>query len=344
VELHTDGRPDIDLRAGAADRAAFEAAALQCHEHACIPWHANVVWTSSPLAMALAAPVAALLIALRRCGHGERHDSELEEAVRAFTTQDAVGAAVVSAVREAVGRARHEPPPGASSALVRVVNLAVSGVVTDQLRRSAGLTAGSNGSAALRAMRLAVHADVRDALARTSLTASSMQHALREVIRRAWFLYVSGRHRYAFSRLYEEVWGSDVTDAPERAYQSAAAEACSWYPHREFLMASEWPCELRPELLPGQSHQPGGQALVWSDGWSVHLEGGHCMQQWIIKSPEALTVARVDNERNADTRCLLMEDCGRQRDIRDCAAETVDCVPASQPIAGLPGHACCARS
>jgi hypothetical protein len=243
----------------------------------------------------------------------------------------------VNAVRAAVSRARRERPPQTASALERVVNLAVNGVVTGQLRSSAGLGASMSGSAALRAMRLAVHADVRWALERTSLAGSPRQLALREVMLRAWYPYISGRHRYAFSRLFEQVWGVGDTDARERAYQSAAAGACCWYPHREFLIASEWPCELRPELLRARPGRPGGQALLWKDRWGVHLQGGHRVPQWVIEQPDALTVARIESERNAEVRRVLIEHYGWQRYIRDCGAEVVDSVPESHAIAAFRG-------
>ncbi len=55
---------EIGLRTGYADRPRFETAVEKCYRYADIPWHGNVVWVSSPLVMAFAAPTAALLILL----------------------------------------------------------------------------------------------------------------------------------------------------------------------------------------------------------------------------------------------------------------------------------------
>jgi hypothetical protein len=44
----------------------FQEAARQLYRHANIQWHGNVVWVSSPLALAV--PAACLLIHLRRNG------------------------------------------------------------------------------------------------------------------------------------------------------------------------------------------------------------------------------------------------------------------------------------
>lgn len=73
----------IGLRTGDADRAKFEAAAKRCYEHAGIPWHGNVVWTTSPLAMAFAAPAAAYLIALiRKLSEGDAVDVAVLETIK----------------------------------------------------------------------------------------------------------------------------------------------------------------------------------------------------------------------------------------------------------------------
>ena len=57
---------EVGLRTGKADRAKFEAAAKKCYEYAGIPWHGNVVWTTSPLVVAFAAPTASFVIELLR--------------------------------------------------------------------------------------------------------------------------------------------------------------------------------------------------------------------------------------------------------------------------------------
>lgn len=90
---------EIGLRTGAADRPAFEAAARECYRYAGIPWHGNVVWVPSPLVVALAAPIAALLIQFHRRKTFDR--DAVRGAVRG-AVDDAVGDAVDGAVRGAV--------------------------------------------------------------------------------------------------------------------------------------------------------------------------------------------------------------------------------------------------
>src|SRR3989442_15957290 len=54
----------IGLRTSPADRTRFEQGACECYRYAEIAWPNNTVWVSSPLVLALAAPVATFLIEL----------------------------------------------------------------------------------------------------------------------------------------------------------------------------------------------------------------------------------------------------------------------------------------
>lgn len=275
---------EIGLRTGEADRPAFEHAAQECYEHAGIPWHGNVVWAASPLAVALAGPVAAQLIALRHCGHGEQHDGEMLALARGLA-QESVGAALWRAAREAAGYARRARVSVVPAAMEKVADQAVEGVLAPKLRSSAGLMgAVMSSGTALRVMRLAVHSGVRAALARLATEGSLLQQALRGVISRAWYQYISGQRRVAFGLLFDDLCGEGELREQERAYQDAIAGACCWYPHREFLLACDWPLEIHLERIeseePGtppvhQLHRSDGAALCWADGWGVHALHGH---------------------------------------------------------------------
>jgi hypothetical protein len=331
--LSTTARPEEDLHVGEAHRLVFEEAARECYELARIPWHGNVVWVSSPLALAITAPAAALLLTLRRCGHGGQHDCELMEAARALPMQAGVGAAVASGLREAVRQAPQacaavcgqdcEPT---AAVLARPVELALSGALSSRLRSGAGLAASAKGSPVLRAMRLAVHADVVGALERAPAPATPEQMALRRVIWQTWYKYISGLHRFAFGWLFDEVWGAGDSGERQNAYVRAAAAACCWYPHREILVACEWPSELRPELLESE-----GQVMLWSDRWGVYMQGGRRVPQWAIEAPQLLTVAAIQRARNRELRRMLIERYGWQRYLRDSGAETADRRPAAPP-------------
>jgi hypothetical protein len=139
---------EIGLRTGPADRTRFEAAAEKCYRYAGIPWHGNVVWVSSPLVMALAAPTAALLIQVikNRGAVGDAVDGAVDGAVR-----DAVDGAVDGAVRDAVGGAvRDAVHDAVDGAVGRAVDGAVGRAVDDAVGDVRGAVHG------------AVHGAVRD--------------------------------------------------------------------------------------------------------------------------------------------------------------------------------------
>jgi hypothetical protein len=115
LDAHVDAWIEAALRTSAISRRPFTKAARRCHELAGLPWHGNVVWVSSPLVLALAAPLAALLIPWHR--HG----------LPAAAVNGAIGAAVGAAVRAAADNL-----PGVAESVVRgsvqgAINAAVEG-------------------------------------------------------------------------------------------------------------------------------------------------------------------------------------------------------------------------
>ena len=110
---------EIGLRTGAADREKFEQAAQRCYTAAGIPWPRRVVWVPSPIVMAIAAPVAALLHEFARHGVG---------------MPDVASGAVDGAVSDAVDGAA----PTISRQLAHDIRVAVSQVISDGWWRSIG--------------------------------------------------------------------------------------------------------------------------------------------------------------------------------------------------------------
>jgi hypothetical protein len=280
VSMDEDRWRDLGLHTGEPDRPAFLAAVRECYTLAHIPWHGNVVWTSSPLVVALAAPAAALLITLRHCGYGATYDGELEKALQGMV-QGSIAAALSQAVREIVSQSQPDPASAPTPVLPldRAVELAAAGAVAEHLQCTAGVPRGDSGPA-LRPMRLAVRSAVQSALISPGATGTPIELALHEVIRRAWFRYISGQRRVAFGVLLDDVRGIDDSYRCERAYQDAIEGSCCWHPHQEFLLASEWPQEIHLEVIPPHGsnelaypklHSTTGSAMSWRDGWSVDV-------------------------------------------------------------------------
>ena len=282
MSVSADNWHELGLQTGEIDRPAFARAVKQCYEHASIPWPANVVWTTSPVAVALGAPVAALLIAFRQLGHGEQHDPELLSVIE-VVLPPTVRAALWQASSAALEHARCVPPAALPASIDSAAELAVEGALAGSLRISTGLAgAALTPRATLHAMRLAVHASVCAALD-LAPQRTPAQAALRHVIARSWYHYISGQRRFAFGLLFDDLCGEGELRDQELAYRSAANAACCWYPHREFVLVCEGPQELHLERLEGtgdggqcthQLHRTDGAAISWSDGWGVHVVHG----------------------------------------------------------------------
>jgi hypothetical protein len=157
---------EIGLRTGNADRPRFEAAVRECYRFAGLEPPKVIVWTTSPLVVSLAAPVAALLIEIhRRDAVGRAVGGAVRGAV-GDAVSDAVGGAVRGAVDDAVGRAVSGAVRGAvRDAVGRAVSDAVSDAVGDAVGRAVGgAVRGAVGDAVGGAVRDAVGRAVSDAV------------------------------------------------------------------------------------------------------------------------------------------------------------------------------------
>ena len=128
---------EIGLRTGAADREKFKQGAEGCYQAAGLKWHNHVVWVSSPLVLALAAPVASLVIQMRCRGLRHAVDEALDDVVRDTVNEPANGSlvdAVRHAVRDAVNGAANDPENGDMDDAVRRAKL--YGAVDPKINRA----------------------------------------------------------------------------------------------------------------------------------------------------------------------------------------------------------------
>ena len=98
MEAHADKWIAVGLRTGPADREKFERAVAECYRFAGLQPPKRVVWTTSPLAVAFAGPIASHLLERRGDAVDGAVDGAVGVAVR-DAVDDAVGGAVGGAVR-----------------------------------------------------------------------------------------------------------------------------------------------------------------------------------------------------------------------------------------------------
>ena len=153
---------EIGLRTGAADREKFEKGAEGCYRAAGFHWHNRVVWVASPIVVALAGPVAAFVIDIRR-----------RRAVNGVVS-DAVHRALRRVVHRANGTRRAVRGGVVGDAVCRVVDDVVNLVLSDVTRHSSSSVNYSSFflSTPVRVEMDSVSSDVRNTL----------HHAVRHVL------------------------------------------------------------------------------------------------------------------------------------------------------------------
>jgi hypothetical protein len=379
LRSHADRWVDIGLRTGPADRPAFEAAAQRCYKAAGLPWHGNVVWVGSPLALVLAAPITALLTEWVHAGHfppcgsvrGSLRDVLMQ---RLHQVQRAVGeASDLCVLREladglAASSRGHELQAAVRTAVTRASGVAEFGtdsVLRDSVRCAVcravrGAAYGSVDFMASHVVAAVVDCAI-DGVAIERVDGRLIWEAIIEELSRPGYfpgqlwighwnvgpVYTSFMREVCGLELEGGLWEDCV------AYEQTVQSACWWYPHREFVMVSERPCEIHREIrMPArqwssvppsglhesfQLHHALGPAMSWPDGFRIHADHGRVVPGWVIESPQSITVAAIEAQSNAEVRRVMLERYGWARYIRDCGALVVDEVPEDHPTAGLRG-------
>jgi hypothetical protein len=279
---------EIGLRTGPADRPAFESAARRCYKHAGIPWPDRVVWVSSPLVMAIAAPVSALIIHM--------------------TKRDAVSGAVRGAVRGAVDDA---------------VDDAVDGAVDDAVRDA---VRGAVGGAVDGAVRGAV--DIRKAVSGCVLHGWRNYIGGQLWAGGWWWggAYTSFFREVCGLELEPDLWARGVAYEetiksacwwyPHRDFVMVCERPTGIY--RE-LANPDHPRGWGSHRL----HCETGPAIAWPDGWGVYAVHGVRVPARIIERPESITHGEITSEKNAEIRRVMMERYGLDRYLADCGAKPI---------------------
>jgi hypothetical protein len=106
-------------------------------------------------------------------------------------------------------------------------------------------------------------------------------------------------------------------------YESAAIHGSHRYMHARFWIVCDFP-EFVGRDKQNSPHSLTGPQMQWRDGLAIHFVHGMRVPANIIESPELITVARIDNEKNGELRRVMVEIYGQDRYLRDCGAKLVD--------------------
>jgi hypothetical protein len=151
-------------------------------------------------------------------------------------------------------------------------------------------------------------------------------------IRGSWSKYLGGQFwpgwywGPSYVSFFTDVCHLDIGDAlaaRARAYAGTVESACWWWPNREFVMVCERPTHIDRDDQ-GRLHSTTRKAIRWPDGWGLYRVHGIDVPGELIEHPESLTVARIDAEKNAEVRRVLIEMYGMGKYLQDSGADLVD--------------------
>ena len=276
-----------------ADRARVERGIRAAYGFAGYPPPKAIVWVDSPAIMAVAAPVAALIIEMRRC-------SAVHSAVR-YEVRSAVYSAVDSAVGSAVDSA-------VDSAVYSAVDSAVESAVESAVNSAVNSAVGSAVTSAV----------------------DSVEKLFLEAISKWYYSYFGGRWwagngwgwGLAYITYFRDVVKLKMTPDIEsrlQAYEDLMSAGWVWM-HNDFAMVVEPQVELHREPEHNGNirrlHNLSGPSIAWRDGtalWHIH---GVQVPPHVVEHPESITVDEIQAERNAEVRRVMIDRFGAARYLR----------------------------
>ncbi len=312
--LHRDKWIGIGLSTAPADRARAEAAYRQCYRSAGLRYDLPIVWVDSPMVGALAAPFAAQYVSIIRAipdifravtaalkkGGDNAVDSAVDSAV-----ESAVRSAVDSAVGSAVGSAVH-------SAVHSAVDSAVRSAVHSAVRSAVGSAVDS-----------AVHSAVHSAVG------SAVGSAVDSRIKPFWHYWIGGSlwcWWTSFETFFREECSLELSPeltAAAEAYSETTQSAGYWWPNRDFIIACDRPSAINRDKS-GRLHNEKAAAISWRDGWGIYLVHGVRVPDWVIESPEKITIENIEGQTNTEIKRVMIEKFGWDRYAAECGAQIID--------------------
>ena len=100
-------------------------------------------------------------------------------------------------------------------------------------------------------------------------------------------------------------------------------QSCGWWwPYENICIVSNRQSSVHKDSR-GRLHNPDGPALAFSDGYALFYISGVPVPRDIIEFPESLTVARIESERNAEVRRVMVERFGLARFIEESGLKPI---------------------
>ena len=337
------------LRTDRCDREAFKKGIDECYAIASLK-PVPIIWVSSPMAGAFAAPIASQLIAyLKNSAVDSAVGSEVGSEVRSVVDSEVrsavdseVDSAVYSAVYSAVG-----------SAVDSVVGSEVDSVVRSEVGSAVYSEVGSDVGSVVRsevysevysavdsAVYSAVYSEVGSAVGSAvySEVYSEVRSAVRKLFKPSFYHYWIGGQFWAAWDAYISYFLEICQWQPEGdiktralAYKESKVNSCYYWPNKHFVMVCDRPLHIHLDDQ-GRLHSSNDLAIKWEDGWGIAMIHGVKVPNKAVLAPETLTLDETLSEQNAEVRRILTEIYGIDRYIEQSNAELVhfDQIPVTR--------------
>ncbi|WP_410587643.1 DUF6745 domain-containing protein [Amycolatopsis sp. lyj-23] len=113
-----------------------------------------------------------------------------------------------------------------------------------------------------------------------------------------------GLHWYGQQDAY---WVPPDPDDPELTLWATLVRSCGWWwPRDGVCVIAERPLAIHTDEE-GRLHSATGPAVVYPDGWGVHVWHGTRVPSWVVEDP---TAARINQEYNVEIRRCAVEHLG----------------------------------
>ncbi len=119
-----------------------------------------------------------------------------------------------------------------------------------------------------------------------------------------------------------EVVGVLNVEGKMHGLQEVARECGWWAPYQNLAIIQQRHNVLKRDAT-GRLHCEDGLACGYPDGWGVYAWHGVRVPRDVIMEPKNITVARIEAERNAELRRVLIERYGWAKYLHDSHAKVI---------------------
>jgi len=287
---------DIGLCTDPANRPEAEKAINKCYELAGLKRPEKIVWCGSPLSQGLVRSIITNENIMKEIGSKISIGDSVRESVRQSVMDsvvDPVWNSVVDPVWDSVGASVWDSVRAS-------VWASVGASVWDSVGASVRASVGAS-------VRASVGASVRASVGASVWASSYGSHD-------ADFLSF-----YSFFRNELKL----TTQTDKITGLTELANHCGWIlPHENICFASERHCILNRDER-GRLHSISDPAIMYPDGWKIYAIHGVRVPEYIVTNPEQITIDKIDSEKNAEIRRIMIDIYGAKNYIENCGATLI---------------------